>query len=109
MNESKPLGLNKATLVGVVGDHPKPIEIRGEVAIITFFPFMTNSLLEDGEETTQWHLIRAVGKQASLINKFVKKGDSLYIEGSIINKRYDDDYRTTEIRVNSFLFLQQKK
>jgi single-strand DNA-binding protein len=39
---------------------------------------------------TQWHNIVAWGKKAELIEKFVKKGQMLAIDGKLINRVYVD-------------------
>ncbi|MDF1570976.1 MAG: single-stranded DNA-binding protein [Bacteroidales bacterium] len=109
-------GINKATLVGNVGEVPKISEKNGEVILATF-PFATSETYRDkeGEEvtSTQWHRVKVWNKKASVIKEFVKKGDSLYIEGKIVNNNWDDKegnkHYNTEIECDNFLFLRSKK
>ena len=106
-------GINKATLVGNVGDEPKINEKNGEIFLASF-PFATSQTYKDknGEEVTktQWHRIKVWDKQASVIQKLVKKGDALYVEGRIENNTWDDKegnkHYSTEIHCNNFLFLR---
>lgn len=109
-------GINKATLVGNVGDTPKINEKNGEI-ILASFPFATSETYRDknGEEVTatQWHRIKVWNKRATVIRDYVKKGDSLYIEGKIVNNNWDDEEGnrrySTEIECDNFLFLRSKK
>lgn len=108
-------GINKATLVGNVGDEPKINMKDGEVLFATF-PFATSETYKDkeGQEvtSTQWHRVKVWNKRAELIRNYVKKGDSLYIEGSIINDNWEDKdgnkHYNTEIECSNFLFLRSK-
>lgn len=109
-------GINKATLVGNVGELPKINEKDGEVFLATF-PFATSETYKDkdGEEvtSTQWHRVKVWNKKASVINQYVKKGDALYIEGKIVNNNWDDKegnkHYSTEIECDNFLFLKSRK
>lgn len=109
-------GINKATLVGNVGETPRVNEKDGEVFLASF-PFATSETYKDknGEEVTntQWHRIKVWNKKASIIQQYVKKGDSLYIEGKIVNNNWDDKdgarRYSTEIECDNFLFLNTRK
>jgi single-strand DNA-binding protein len=109
-------GINKATLVGNVGDMPKINEKNGEIFLASF-PFATSETYKDknGEEvtSTQWHRVKVWNKKASVIKEYVKKGDSLYIEGKIVNNSWDDEEGnkrySTEIECDNFLFLRSRK
>jgi len=109
-------GINKATLVGNVGESPKLNEKEGEIFLATF-PFATSETYKDknGEEvtSTQWHRVKAWNRKASLIKQYVKKGDPLYIEGKIINSNWDDKegnrHFSSEIECDNFLFLSTQK
>lgn len=62
---------------------------------------------------TQWHQIVAWGKKAELIEKFVKKGQLLAVDGKLVNRIYQDNggsnRRVTEIQVNEILLINPKK
>lgn len=109
-------GINKVTLVGNVGDTPKEFEKDGQLLNISF-PFATSQTYKDknGDEvtSTQWHRVKAWNKKASLVKQYVNKGDSLYLEGRIINSNWDDKegnrHYSTEIECENILFLKSKK
>ena len=108
-------GVNRVTLVGNVGDDPKVIEKNGEVQSAAF-PFATSETYKDsdGEEVTatQWHRCKVWKKAAGIVQKYVKKGDSLYIEGKVVYNRWTDkegaEHYGTEIVVENFLFLKSR-
>jgi single-strand DNA-binding protein len=109
-------GINKVTLVGNVGDTPKTFEKDGDLLNVSF-PFATSQTFKDknGEEVTntQWHRVKAWNKKASVIKQYVNKGDSLYLEGKIVNNNWDDKdgnrHYSTEIECDNFLFLRPRK
>jgi len=109
-------GINKVTLVGNVGDEPKINEKDGKL-LYASFPFATSETYKnkDGDEVTetQWHNIKVWNNQAQVVKDYIKKGDSLYLEGKIINNTWEDKDGNkkyyTEIVVSNFLFLKNKK
>lgn len=109
--------LNKATLIGNVGQDP---EIRstqngGRVATFSLATTRTwNGPNGDRQEKTEWHRCVAwnIGKGqglADIIEKYVKKGDKLYVEGRIEYRQWQDKDNvtryTTEINVRELLLL----
>jgi len=85
---------NKAILVGNVGQDP---EIRHNTAgePIANISLATSEKWtnKDGEkqEKTEWHRIVIFGKLADVVQKYVKKGDKLYIEGKIQTRKWEKD------------------
>ena len=101
---------NKAILVGCVGQDPYVHKFdNGSVAS---FSLATNETYKDknGEKktVTEWHNIKMFGKLAELAEKYVKKGNMLYVEGAIKTQKYDKDGQThysTSIVANVMNFL----
>jgi len=62
---------------------------------------------------TQWHNLIAWGKTADIIEKYLKKGSEVAIEGKLINRNYTDKEGLkryiTEIQVNEILILGTKE
>lgn len=87
--------LNKAILIGHVGQDPEIKSISGKK--MASFSLATSERWKDkdsGErkEATTWH--RIVTFQAGLVDvieKYVKKGSKLYVEGTITVRKWDDD------------------
>ena len=85
--------LNKATLIGRVGQDPniKQFENGDKVANLSLAT-SERWKTQQGEprEQTEWHSIVVQGKLADVVQNYVKKGDLLYVEGKIKTRSYDD-------------------
>ena len=108
--------LNKVILIGNVGDDVKIHEFDNQNKIGRF-PLATSesyTAKETGEKVTQteWHNIVVRNKVAEIFEKYVKKGDKLYVEGKLKTRKWQDqngqDRYTTEIILNEFTFLTPK-
>lgn len=77
--------LNKVMLIGRAGKAPKVF--RNATSVNARFSIATNERFTDraGEkqERTTWHQVVAWGKTAEICEQYVKKGQLVYIEGSI--------------------------
>ena len=82
-------GINKAILVGNLGNDPETKYTQGGMAITTI-SLATSSVRKDRDgnqvERTEWHRVKFFGKLAEIAGEYLKKGAQVYIEGSI---RYD--------------------
>jgi single-strand DNA-binding protein len=85
--------INKVILVGNVGKDPEIRHIPNGAAVAQF-SLATSETYKDktGAKTTQteWHNIVLWRGLAEVAEKYVKKGDPLYIEGKIRSRSYDD-------------------
>jgi single-strand DNA-binding protein len=84
--------MNKVTLFGNVGKDPESKVINQKT--VTKFSLATNKSYSNsaGEKVTetQWHQIVLWGKVAETASKYVKKGQSLIIEGEISYRSYEN-------------------
>lgn len=103
--------VNKAILVGHVGKDPeiKTFQSGNKVANITL---ATSERYTDRDgnkqEETEWHTVQAFGKLADVVEKYVRRGYCLYVEGKIRTRSYDADGRTvykTEVVANTIQML----
>lgn len=108
--------LNKVMLIGHLGDDVKITQFDGGNCIGRF-PIATSETYKNkqtGEKVsnTEWHTIIVRNKAAEICEKFLKKGDRVYVEGRIKTRKWqgDDgkDRYSTEIHVNDFTFLTQR-
>lgn len=89
------MSLNKVQLIGNVGKAPDVRYLDNGVAVATF-PLATTDrayTLANGTqvpERTEWHNIVLWRGLAETAEKYVHKGDKLYIEGKIRSRSYDD-------------------
>lgn len=82
------------------------------------FPLATNEVYTNrttGERVTntEWHTIVVRNKAAEICEKYLSKGDKVYVEGRLKTRQYqgeDGNTRyTTEIQVTDFTFLSTRK
>lgn len=108
--------LNKVMLIGHTGDDVKMIYFDNG-GCIGRFPLATNDSYVNktsGEriDNTEWHNIVVRNKAAEICEKYLKKGDKVYIEGRIKTRKWTDDQGnerySTEVQCTDFTFLTPK-
>jgi single-strand DNA-binding protein len=106
-------GINKVILVGNVGQDPE-IRYTSSGKACASLSVATSESWKDkatGEkvEKTEWHRVVAFSVVAEIIEKFVKKGTQVYIEGKLQTRKWKDkdnqDRYTTEIIANVMQML----
>ena len=109
--------LNKVMLIGHLGDEVKMHYFEGG-GCIGRFPVATNETYTNkttGEKVTNtdWHNIVVRNKAAEICEKYLSKGDKVYVEGRLKNRQWQgEDGNTrysTEVQVHDFTFLSTKK
>lgn len=86
-------GVNKVILVGNLGKDPEIRAIEGGRKVASFSLATTESYKDKkGErvDKTEWHNIVFWGPIADVIEKYLKKGSQIYLEGKITNRSYED-------------------
>jgi single-strand DNA-binding protein len=85
-------GVNKAILIGNVGTDPEVKHLDNGLTITKFRLATTETYTKNNERVnnTEWHNIVLFKGQAEVAEKYVKKGDALYIEGRIQTRSWDD-------------------
>ena len=108
--------LNKVMLIGHTGDDVKMHYFEGGGSIGRF-PLATNEVYTNktsGERVTntEWHNVVVRNKAAEICEKYLKKGDKVYVEGRIKTRKWQDDKGierySTEIHCTDFTFLTPK-
>ncbi|XLS28854.1 single-stranded DNA-binding protein [Flavobacteriaceae bacterium M23B6Z8] len=108
--------LNKVMLIGHLGDDVKMHYFEGGNSIGRF-PLATNESYvnkQTGERVTntEWHNIVVRNKAAEICEKYLSKGDRIYVEGRLKTRQWQgEDGNTrysTEIQVTDFTFLTTK-
>ncbi|WP_442264988.1 single-stranded DNA-binding protein [Tenacibaculum sp. ZS6-P6] len=108
--------INKVILIGHLGDEVKMYRFD-EGNAVGRFPLATNETYtnrQTGERVsnTDWHNIVVRNKLAEICEKYLSKGDKVYLEGRIKNRQYEVEGQkryTTEIHVQEMTFLTTKK
>ncbi len=108
--------LNKVMLIGYTGDDVKMHYFEGGNSIGRF-PLATNETFtnrttNERVTNTEWHNIVVRNKGAEICEKYLKKGDMVYIEGRLKTRKWQDekglDRYSTEIHCTDFTFLTPK-
>ncbi len=89
------MSVNKVILIGNVGREPNVRYIDRDVAVASLSLATSDRAytLPNGTqvpERTEWHNLVFWRGLAQTVEKYVHKGDKLYIEGSIHSRSYDD-------------------
>ena len=109
--------LNKVMLIGNLGDDVKMHYFEGG-GCVGRFPIATSETYMSKQTNeritnTEWHNIVVRNKGAEICEKYLSKGDKVYIEGRLKTRKWTDDKGndrySTEIQCTDFTFLSTKK
>lgn len=111
--------INKAIIVGHVGQDPE-VRYVGEASngtkVATFRVATTERYKDrDGnvKENTEWHSVVAWRNLADIVEKYVRKGTQLYIEGKLQTRSWEDNAGIkryiTDIVANTIQLLGKKE
>ncbi len=110
------MSVNKVILVGHVGRDPEVRYLDKNVAVATFTLATTEKgfTMQNGTQVpdrTEWHNIVAWRGLADLAEKYIRKGNQLYVEGKIQTRSWEKDgikRYTTDIVAETIQFLGRK-
>ncbi|MEM9023160.1 MAG: single-stranded DNA-binding protein [Bacteroidota bacterium] len=106
-------GINKVILIGNLGRDPEVRYLEGGVAVAKF-PLATSESYKDrttGERKTQteWHNVVLWRGLAEVTEKYLRKGNQVYIEGKLRTRSWEDQDKnmryTTEIVADNMTML----
>lgn len=104
--------VNKVILVGNLGRDPELRYTQSGQAVANFTIATTERFSTrdgDRQERTEWHRIVTWGKTAELCAQYLAKGRSVYLEGRLQTREWEDKEgqkrRTTEITAQTVQFL----
>ena len=109
--------LNRVTLIGNLG---KDVEVRttGGGVSVANLSIATNSRYKDksGEwqDKTEWHNVVLFDKLADVAQQYLKKGNTVYVEGRLQTRSWEDEKTKqkkymTEIVVSELIMLGGKE
>ncbi|MFI0490809.1 single-stranded DNA-binding protein [Flavobacterium sp.] len=109
--------LNKVMLIGHLGEEVKMHYFDGGNCIGRFQlatnEVYINKTTNEKITSTEWHNLVVRNKAAELCEKYLSKGDKIYVEGRIKSRQWQAEdgstKYTTEIQVTEFTFLSTKK
>lgn len=107
--------LNKVLLIGNLGADPEVKTFSNGDKISSISLATTETYKNrNGErvEDTEWHRVEFRGALAGIVEQYLKKGDSLYVEGRIKTEKYTDSGNVerfiTKIRAVNMQMLNRK-
>lgn len=109
--------INKVTLIGNLGADPEVRRLEGGVTVARF-SLATNESYRDKDgnrqTTTEWHNVVAWRDLAEqLVEKYLKKGMMVYVEGKISYRKYTgqdgQDRYATDIVANTIRILEKRE
>lgn len=106
------MSVNKVILVGRLGKDPEVRYLDNNRAVANF-SIATSENYKDREgnkqELTEWHDIEVWGELAKVVERYLKKGNMVYVEGKIRTNRWKDnegnDRQTKRIRCENMTML----
>lgn len=106
------MSVNKVILLGFAGSDPD-VRYPEKDKPIAYLSLATNELRGAARtEITEWHYLVFGGQNASIVERYVRKGSQLYVEGFLRSREYEDRMkivrRRTEIIVEKFEILGRK-
>lgn len=109
-------GVNKVILVGNLGKDPEIRHLEGGAAVASF-SIATTEVYKDKagvrHEQTEWHNIVVWRGLAEVAEKYLKKGMTIYIEGKLRTRSWDDKEGhkrySTEVVGDTFTILSKKE
>ncbi len=109
-------GVNKAILIGNLGKDPEVRQLESGVKVATFSMATSETYkTKDGNkvEQTEWHNIVLWRGLAEVAEKYLKKGNPVYIEGRIRTRSWEDKEGnkryTTEIIGDNMTMLSSRR
>lgn len=109
-------GVNKVILVGNLGKDPEVRHLEGGTAVANF-PLATTETYKDKsgqrQSQTEWHNIVLWRGLAEVAEKYLKKGNQIYLEGKLRSRSWEDKEGNTryitEVVADSMTMLGSKK
>jgi single-strand DNA-binding protein len=106
-------GLNKVMLIGRLGQDPE-MRYTPSGRPLTKLQLAVNRswTSADGEKKkeTEWFNVVAWGKLAEICNQYLSKGQQVYIEGRLHNRRWQDEdganHSVVEVNANEMIMLE---
>lgn len=107
--------LNKIMLIGNVGKNPEVRTFDGGNKVANFTLATTKHYTDRNGQAvnaTTWHNVQVNGKIVEVVEKYVQKGDPIYVEGELTARTYVDRNNVErviyEVRASQIQLLRQR-
>jgi single-strand DNA-binding protein len=100
--------LNHCSFIGRLGKDPEQLKVTSDGK-----PYIQFSLAVDqGKDQTMWLSVTAWEKQAEIVEKYARKGTSVFVQGRLQIQKYKDKTQTertsVEISATNVQILEKK-
>ncbi len=92
--------LNRVQLIGRLGKEPETKKVSNDYTLTTFSVAVDRRVKDKSGESkkeTDWFTIDAWGKLAEFCEKYLHKGELVYLEGKLRNHKYESNGETRSI------------
>ena len=100
--------INRVELLGRVGADPEMRQSQGGTPV-TQFRMATDRRRQNGETEADWHSVVCWGRQAEAVAEYVRKGNRLYVSGSLAQNTFETEdgqrRHRTEVHAREVVFL----
>lgn len=98
------MSVNKVILIGNVGADPQ-MRYPEKGQSFAYVSLATSEhRSQGGVERTEWHRLVFYGKNAEIVEKYIRKGSKIYVEGKLRTRVWEDKFSVkhniTEIYVD---------
>ncbi|MCB0771880.1 MAG: single-stranded DNA-binding protein [Flavobacteriales bacterium] len=107
-------GVNKVILVGNLGADPEVRHLENGVTVANFnlatTEYFRDKVTGERREQTEWHRVVVWRGLADVVEKYVRKGSKLYVEGKLRTRKWEKDgieRYTTEIMADTLNMLDR--
>ena len=109
-------GINKAILVGNLGQDPETRYTAGGSAVTNVNLATSDSWRDkttgEMQERTEWHRVVFFARQAEVAGEFLRKGSKIYVEGRLQTRKWQNkdgvDQYTTEVVAHEMQMLDSR-
>ena len=102
---------NRATVIGHVGNDVI-LRYTQSGQAVTNLSLATNERRKEGPEVTTWHRVVLWGRLAEIAEKYVRRGEPVYVEGPLCSRQWTDKegetHFRTELTAKELIFLGSK-
>lgn len=107
-------GVNKVILIGNLGADPEVRHLENGVTVANFNLATTETFKDrttgERREQTEWHRVVVWRGLADVVEKYVRKGSKVYVEGKLRTRKWEKDgidRFTTEIQADNLTMLDR--
>lgn len=105
--------LNKTLLIGNVGKDPEIKTLEGSnkvgnITLATSFSYTDRN--GQRKEETEWHTVITYGKLSEVVEKYIRKGSLLFVDGRLHTRTWEENGKTryrTDIVANAIQMLNR--